>query len=90
MHSKLKWLIPLILVVVVLTLYLWPVPRVPFDELFTKVDAGTTVSLQAFHQNHPLQQVEVDSTTWEYVAFGQGEEAILFLHGTTGAYDIWW
>ena len=90
MHSKLKWLIPLILVMVVLALYLWPVPRVPFDELFTKVDAGTTVSLQAFHQNHPPQQVEVDSTTWEYVAFGQGEEAILFLHGMTGAYDIWW
>lgn len=90
MHSKLVWLIPLILAVVVLALYLWPVPRVPFDELFTKVDTGTTASLQAFHQNHPLQQVKVDSITWEYVAFGQGEEAILFLHGMTGAYDIWW
>jgi len=93
MHSILtilKWLIPLVLILVVLVFYLWPVPRVPFDELFAKVDAGTTTSLQAFRRNHPPQQVEVDGTTWEYVAFGQGKEAILFLHGMTGAYDIWW
>jgi pimeloyl-ACP methyl ester carboxylesterase len=27
---------------------------------------------------------------WEYLALGEGDGTILFLHGMTGAYDIWW
>lgn len=90
MRSKLKWFILLVLAVAVLSLYLWPVPRPSFDELFAKVDAHTAESLQTFRENHPVKQIKVDGFTWDYVAFGQGEEAILFLHGMTGAYDIWW
>jgi len=90
MHLKLIRFIPLVLGVAVMVLYLWPIPRVPFDELFAKVDTGTAISLKTFRHNHPLQHIKVDGSTWDYVAFGQGEEAILFLHGMTGAYDIWW
>ena len=84
------WLIPLILLVVILVIYLWPVPHMPFGKLYAKVDPATVASLQSFRQNHPPQQIKANGVTWEYVTFGQGEEAVLFLHGMTGAHDIWW
>jgi pimeloyl-ACP methyl ester carboxylesterase len=27
---------------------------------------------------------------WDYVTLGEGDVALLFLHGMAGAYDIWW
>ena len=90
MQRRLKWIIPLVLVLIVLMVYLWPVPSVPFDELFSKADPDKVASLNKFRQNHPLQRLEVNRVPWEYVAFGQGDETILFLHGMTGAHDIWW
>jgi pimeloyl-ACP methyl ester carboxylesterase len=79
-----------LLVVAVLAVYLYPTPQKSFVDLYARVDEDTAVSLQAFRQSHPVQQLEVDGQTWEYVHFGQGEQAILFLHGMTGSYDIWW
>jgi pimeloyl-ACP methyl ester carboxylesterase len=32
----------------------------------------------------------VDGVEWEYLVLGEKYETILFLHGMTGAYDIWW
>jgi len=46
-------------------------------------------SLLAFRNEHPPQQIEVEGVAWEYISFGQGDETILFLHGMTGAADIW-
>ncbi len=79
-----------VLVVVVLAMYLYPTPQKSFAELYARVDEATAVSLQTFRQSYPVQQIEVDGRTWEYVHFGQGEQTILFLHGMTGSYDIWW
>jgi pimeloyl-ACP methyl ester carboxylesterase len=93
MSQNKKWTTVLVLSIVLVInvgMYLWPVPRVPFDELYAKVDADQVASLQAFRVAHPPQRVEVNGVAWEYVSFGQGEETILFLHGMTGAYDIWW
>lgn len=78
------------LIVVLVGVYLYPVPRVPFEELYAKVDADTVASLKAFREAHPLQTLNVDGVQWTYLALGQGDETILFLHGMTGAYDIWW
>lgn len=85
-----KWIVPLVLLIVVLAVYLWPIPRVPFDQLYAKVEPEKVASLQAFRTMHPPQYIKADGVTWEYTAFGQGTETILFLHGMTGAYDIWW
>lgn len=90
MRSKLKWIIPLILVVVIAAVYLYPVPRVPFDEVYAKADAPESESLSAFRVNYPPSSLEANGVKWEYIAMGEGEETILFLHGMTGAYDIWW
>ncbi|HLF80671.1 MAG TPA: alpha/beta hydrolase [Anaerolineales bacterium] len=47
-------------------------------------------SLAAFRQAHPPAELRVDGASWEYICTGQGERALLFLHGMAGAHDIWW
>ncbi len=79
-----------IVLLLVVGIYVYPTPSQPFDQVFSRVDAKTAVSLQTFRQTHPPQTLEVDGEGWEYTAFGNGNESILFLHGMTGAYDIWW
>ncbi len=90
MRSKMKWVIPFLLVLIVAGLYLYPVPRVPFNEVYAKAEESESVSLSAFRINYPPSLLEVNGVEWEYLAMGEGEETILFLHGMTGAYDIWW
>lgn len=90
MRKKMKWLAPLTLLFLILAVYLYPVPQITFDQLYAKVDSGTVESLRAFRDAHPPVQIEVNGELWEYSALGHGEETILFLHGMTGAYDIWW
>ena len=89
MRSKFR-IVWLVLLVVLLAVYLWPVPRVPFAEIYSKVDPAVVASLQDFRQAHPPKVIDVGGTKWEYVSFGEGKQTILFLHGMTGAYDIWW
>lgn len=90
MRSKLKWILPLLVVVGLTILYLWPIPNVRFDQLYSKVDPAIVNSLQSFRQANPPQSFQAAGANWEYVVVGQGQETILFLHGMTGAYDIWW
>ena len=58
--------------------------------LYAKVEPETRRGLEIFRSSHPPQSITIERETWEYLATGQGEETILFLHGMTGAYDIWW
>ena len=90
MRSKMKWVIPFLLVLIVAGLYLYPILRVPFNEVYAKAEESESVSLSAFRINYPPSLLEVNGVEWEYLAMGEGEETILFLHGMTGAYDIWW
>jgi len=90
MRKNIKWIVPLFLLVVIAAVYLLPVPRVPFDQVYAKVDSAQSQSLQSFRAAHPAKILKVNGVKWEYVAFGKGQETILFLHGMTGAYDIWW
>lgn len=90
MRKNLKWIIPLILVVVVAGVYLYPVTGVAFEKNYAKADPATVASLQAFRAGHPAKSLKVNGLAWEYAALGKGQETILFLHGMTGAYDIWW
>ena len=62
----------------------------PFDDVYAKADAPEVESLRAFRAANPPKIIDVNGTNWEYVSMGDGEQTILFLHGMTGAYDIWW
>lgn len=79
-----------ILFVLLLMAYLWPVPQKGFAELSEKVSPQERQSLLDFRSQHLPKHLQVNGKDWEYVSFGGGERAILFLHGMTGAYDIWW
>jgi maspardin len=65
-------------------------PHKTFGELYAKVDKATVDSLLGFRKSHPVWAMELHGVKWEYLALGDGPETILFLHGMTGAYDIWW
>ena len=58
--------------------------------MYAKVDPTIVRSLRSFRQANPPRLLQIGPVTWEYIATGQGQETILFLHGMTGAYDIWW
>ncbi|HGY09839.1 MAG TPA: alpha/beta hydrolase [Oceanithermus profundus] len=79
-----------LLALLALALYFWPTPQASFEELAADVPAADRERLLAFRAAHPPKRLRVDGLDWEYVAFGTGPQAVLFLHGTTGAYDIWW
>lgn len=86
---KKKWL-PLLLLLALLTVYLWPPPQPPFEQVYRAVPAPLSASLQAFRAAHPPSHLLHNGLDWEYLSLGQGEQTIVFLHGMTGAYDIWW
>ncbi len=90
MGNHLRWLIPLVLILVILGVYLIPVQHKSMAELYSKVDTDTAKSLMFFRNSYPVKTLNVDGVDWEYLALGQGDEVVLFLHGMTGAYDIWW
>lgn len=87
-----KWFLGIlgILLFALLALYFWPVPHKDFANLADKVSPPLRQSLLNFRAQHPARQLQVDGYTWRYVALGDGPETVLFLHGMTGAYDIWW
>jgi len=90
MKKNWKWITISLLVVAVLGVYLYPGPSPTFDELYKDVDEDVATSLQTFRQTHAAQTLELRGVEWTYLSLGKGPETILFLHGMTGAYDIWW
>lgn len=90
MVKKVLGVLLLIVILLVVAIYLYPTPKQSFEEVYGRVDATTKQSLQSFRQTHAPKTLDVAGNTWEYTVFGEGEETILFLHGMTGAYDIWW
>lgn len=85
----LRWLL-IGLVLILVIVYLWPVPHPSFTEIYSKVPAEKSGSLQAFRTANPPSTLKVDGVDWEYLVAGSGPQTILFLHGMTGAYDVWW
>ncbi|MCA9930732.1 MAG: alpha/beta hydrolase [Anaerolineales bacterium] len=83
-------ILPAVLLLLLVGIYVYLRIMRSFDAVYRRVDAKTAVSLQTFRQTHPPQTVSSDGKLWEYIVFGDGDEAILFLHGMAGAYDIWW
>jgi len=87
-----KILLKLILVfgLLLFAFYNFPVSRPSFDNLYQKVDQHTRTSLARFRANTKKKSIDIDGNQWNYIHVGKGSESILFLHGMTGSYDIWW
>lgn len=85
-----KRIVLFVLALLILAVYLWPVPRPAFDKVYANAPADNAASLQVFRSDYPTQTITVDGLDWEYLAVGNGPQTIVFLHGMTGSYDIWW
>jgi maspardin len=70
--------------------YRWPRSQLRTEDLYADVDGASFASLQAFRAAHPARRLPMGGHTWEYVAIGDGPATVVFLHGMSGAYDIWW
>jgi len=93
MKKNWKWLILFVLVAILAGVYLYPAPIATFDELYANAEPDVAASLQAFRGTHPTRTLELDGRNWQYLSLepdSNPAETILFLHGMTGAYDIWW
>ncbi|MBE0409767.1 MAG: alpha/beta hydrolase [Anaerolineales bacterium] len=90
MGRVVKALILLGLITVIGLAYVFPGPSHSFERIYADVAPQTVVSLQAFRSDYQPIQIDVTGATWEYILLGEGEQTILFLHGMSGAYDIWW
>lgn len=69
--------------------YLWPVGQVPFEALYAEVNHKQKRSLLNFRNAHPVRALTVNGDTWNYLVVGSSHRCVLFLHGMTGAPDIW-
>jgi pimeloyl-ACP methyl ester carboxylesterase len=87
---NIKRLIPVILVLVLLGAYFWPVPRPAPDQVYAAASPEQVASLQSFRAAYPPKSLEVGGLDWRYITVGDGPKTIVFLHGMTGSYDIWW
>jgi len=61
-----------------------------FQEIYKAVEPDVSSSLEAFRTEYPAKTIDIEGAAWKYLSTGAGAETILFLHGMTGGYDIWW
>ena len=70
--------------------YAWPHPAPSQSDIYQNTDGRVLSSLISFREDHPPQRIDVGGRIWNYVRVGDAPEAVLFLHGMGGAYDVWW
>lgn len=78
----------LILIVVLIGVYFFPVKQFTFDEKYP-ADDSLSESLRLFREE-PTKTLNVNDHNWTYFVAGQSDTTLLFLHGMGGSYDIWW
>lgn len=82
------FLFVILLAIIILAAYLWPVKPENFFALYPKQDKPAR-TLKEF-LSRPVKHVDVDGVRWTYYSGGSGDTSILFAHGMGGAYQLWW
>lgn len=77
------------LALVLLGVYAFPIPKASFRVIYSGVPEDVVAALSSFRRRRPLKQFNSGGTTWRYHDSGNGEDAIVFLHGMGGSGDIW-
>ena len=77
-----------LIIVVIVVFYLIPVKIQTFEQVYSKNDE-ISESLKKF-RTIALKSIIVNNTEWKYLSIGTGKKTILFLHGMSGSYDVWW
>jgi pimeloyl-ACP methyl ester carboxylesterase len=55
--------------------------RVSFDEIYARVPAEQVSRLVEFRRTHPVKQLTLAGTQWEYIFCGRGDQVLLVLPG---------
>jgi pimeloyl-ACP methyl ester carboxylesterase len=76
--------------VAAVSVFFWPQSSPDLERLYAKVPKKRVDSLTEFRKTTASKQIKVAGRKWNYLSVGSGTRAVLFLHGMTGAYDIWW
>lgn len=58
----------LALLVSIVVLYHFPMPRHSFEQIYEHVDSDTRQSLLTFRNRYPTRQLELDGNVWRYVS----------------------
>ena len=90
MHRRLTVAAGAALALALVGAYRLPRPTAATEEVYADVDAATVASLVAFRAATPVRHLTLDGQTWQYVTLGDGPGTVVFLHGLSGAHDIWW
>ncbi len=87
MKSKVFYFV-LLIVVLLIILYQIPAKKADFFKLYKKNDRPAQL-LKRFYQKL-VKTINVNGVDWQYYAGGTGDKTILFCHGMSGVYDLWW
>lgn len=76
------------LMVLYISLFFIPCPKENFAAHYTKSDevAKSLFSLQKLK----LDSLNYNEKSWTYLKLGKGENTIVFIHGMSGTYYLWW
>ncbi|HEY3310361.1 MAG TPA: hypothetical protein VGK00_01865 [Anaerolineales bacterium] len=59
-----SWSILILLILVVAVIYLWPSPRLTFEQLYAGVPTHQAAALQAFRAKYPPRTLQVGGVAW--------------------------
>ena len=88
MNKKRITIIYFVLLILTLGLYNYPTPKKDFFKLYPHNDTFSQ-SLREF-QSRKTTKIEINNIKWTYYSGGHGAKTVLFLHGMSGSYDLWW
>ena len=60
-----------------------------FDQLYAGAPEEQKAQLRDFRERHPYKRIKVNRKTWQYIAAGQGETAVVLLPGAFLPADMW-
>lgn len=76
-----------IIAILIILFYAIPVKEKNFEAYYSG-DQKTQEKLREFRA-YPIKSITHQNKDWEYIAIGNGQKHLLFLHGMGGASDIW-
>src|SRR5215831_741574 len=66
-----------------------PMANATFAHIYRDVSQAQKDQLLAFRTLHPVKKLAVGNNAWDYLAGGQGEEALVLLTGGLNSSEVW-
>lgn len=63
--------------------------KLSFENIYANVPVEQQTMLREFRARHPYRELQVNATSWHYIACGQGSKTLLLLPGALMKADMW-